>query len=154
MYAGFFVARNRAGGERARPAPRPRDSQFQPPCLHHLATRHREGVVPQGLVAEAEFLAESELEGELALPVMGVRRVVNGGCQLLGDRGRRVAGQRLLVARIVSEGLRDLDGLALRAVRLVTYRSSMKPKCESSRTLSCLVARLDRTVVQNLYCFT
>ena len=96
---------------------------LQPPCLHHLATRHRERVVPQGLVAEAEFLAESELEGELALPVMGVRRVVNGAASLgdgaslsdprcpssvkvclewLGDRRRRVAGQRLLVARISS----------------------------------------------------
>ena len=90
---------------------------LQPPCLHHLAARHREGVVPQGLEAKTllELLAESQLEGELALPVMGVRRAVNGGCQRRpgGYRDRRRTGEFLAVAPVVGEAHRDPDGPAL-----------------------------------------
>ena len=40
-----------------------------PLSLLHLSPGHREGMVPQGLVAQAELLAEPQLEGEHVLPV-------------------------------------------------------------------------------------
>ena len=117
----------------------------QPPGPNHRAARHRECVVAQRGVAEAflGLLAEAQLEGEVLLSVVRLRRIVDGGSQrrlrgllrplrftrltrrrrlrrrlLIGDdQGRggqlRVAGQRLGVARIVGEGDPHLDGFAL-----------------------------------------
>ena len=76
----------------------------------------REGVVPQGLVAQAELLAEAQLEGEGPLPVVGRGDVLQAG----GQRRRRQtrhrirgrAGQLLLVAPVVGEAHPHLDGLA------------------------------------------
>ena len=54
--------------------------------LLHRSAGHREGVVPQGPVAQAELLAEPQLEGERVLAVVGRGNVLQAG----GQRRRRV----------------------------------------------------------------
>ena len=89
---------------------------LQPLRLLDRSAGDREGVVPQGLVAQAELLAEAQLEGEGALPVVGRGDVLQAG----GQRRRRQtrhrirgrAGQLLLVAPVVGEAHPHLDGLA------------------------------------------
>ena len=61
---------------------------LQPPGLAHRSSGNREGVVPQGLVAQDEILVEAQLEGGRTLPVMGRRRVLQGSGRW--DRHRTV----------------------------------------------------------------
>ena len=62
---------------------------------------HREGVVPQGLIADEKLLTEAQLEGEGVLPVMGRRTAVNAGGQRLWDLfsfRRRLSGSGVSLA--------------------------------------------------------
>ena len=88
---------------------------LQPLGFPHRPAGDREGVVSQGLVAQAELLAEAQLEGEGRLTVVGRRLAREAGRERRPRRHRlrRRAGQRFLVARGVLEGHPHLDGFPL-----------------------------------------
>ena len=81
--------------------------------------RHRERVVPQGLVAEGHLLAEAQLEGERGAPVVGRRHAVGTGRQRIGLLLAlfRLGGGRVVRDHPPAEGLRRVARRILQLIR-------------------------------------
>ena len=107
---------------RRRWSPAPRVShvlaRLQPPHVAHRALAYREGVVPDGRVAEADFgasLNRSSMNAALPSWESGVSwnaAVIRIVSSVLTVGSRHRTSHRLLVAGVVGEGDGHLDGLA------------------------------------------